>query len=93
LMPNCWFDEEECEEGLASLRHYRYEVKDGQYSRDPKHDNASHGADAFRYLALTIKGAGRRARTKEVGERLSKAQEFARKAAETMIGGSTSWMR
>ena len=57
IFPNCYFDRENCADGLNCLRHYRYEVDSntGQFSRQPKHDQYSHGADAFRYLALMIK--------------------------------------
>jgi phage terminase large subunit len=53
---NCWFDRENCHDGLQCLRHYRYEVdpETGQFSRNPLHDQYSHGADAFRYIGLMI---------------------------------------
>jgi len=52
IFPNCWFDEDKCEDGIQALRHYRYRIVDGQYSNEPLHDWASDAADAFRYLAL-----------------------------------------
>lgn len=53
---NCWFDAEQCADGLSALRRYRYDVNvDGDRSRKPLHDDASHGADAFRYLAVALK--------------------------------------
>jgi phage terminase large subunit len=55
IFPNCWFDEEKCDEGLQSLRHYRYRIVDGQYSNEPLHDWASDAADAFRYLAVCLR--------------------------------------
>jgi phage terminase large subunit len=55
IFPNCWFDEDNCEDGINALRHYRYKVKDGQLSSEPFHDWASDGADAFRYLAVALK--------------------------------------
>jgi phage terminase large subunit len=57
IFPNCWFDREHAADGLACLRHYRYEVDPDtkQFSRNPLHDHYSHGADAFRYIALMIK--------------------------------------
>ena len=57
LFPNVWFDAEKCADGLNCLRRYRYEVdpKTGQFSKDPLHDEASHGADAFRYLAVSLR--------------------------------------
>ena len=57
IFPNCYFDLEHTADGLACLRHYRYEVDPdtGQFSRNPLHDHYSHGADAFRYIGLMIK--------------------------------------
>lgn len=57
IFPTCWFDKEHAAEGINCLRHYRYEVDPdtGQFGRTPLHDNYSHGADAFRYIALMIK--------------------------------------
>jgi phage terminase large subunit len=57
IFPNCYFDRENAAEGLECLRHYRYEVdpETGQFSRNPLHDHYSHGADAFRYIALMVK--------------------------------------
>lgn len=57
VFPQCWFDREKCAEGIRALRTYRYgEIKTLQHpGRDPLHDAASHGADAFRYFALVAK--------------------------------------
>ncbi|NDD52657.1 PBSX family phage terminase large subunit [bacterium] len=57
IFPNCWFDREHAADGLTCLRHYRYDVDPDtkQFSRTPLHDHYSHGADAFRYIALMIK--------------------------------------
>jgi len=55
IFPKCYFDRENCYEGLQCLRHYRYDVNDvGTFSQKPLHDNYSHGADAFRYIGLMI---------------------------------------
>lgn len=53
----CWFDAEKCADGIQCLRNYRYEVDPDtqQYSTKPLHDWASHGADAFRYLAVAMR--------------------------------------
>lgn len=53
----CWFDEAKCSDGLNSLRHYRYDVDEdtGKFGKAPLHDWASHAADAFRYLAVSLK--------------------------------------
>ena len=50
----CHFDAEACSEGIKVLKAYRKEWDDvlGMYKDRPRHDWASHGADAFRYLCL-----------------------------------------
>ena len=60
IFPSCYFDRDNAAEGINCLRHYRYEVDPvtGQFSRTPLHDHYSHGADAFRYIALMIKEPG-----------------------------------
>jgi hypothetical protein len=47
----CWFDAAECAEGLNALRSYRKEW-DEERGIWPRHDQASHGADAFQYLRV-----------------------------------------
>lgn len=59
LLANCWFDEAACEAGFKALTNYRYEVgSEGSItvmSKVPVHDWSSHGADAFRYSALSVR--------------------------------------
>lgn len=57
LFPSCWFDEDNCKQGLDALKLYQWgpPSKLGVEKREPLHDNASHGADAFRTLAVSIK--------------------------------------
>jgi hypothetical protein len=57
LIPKCWFDREKCERGIKCLKNYerRWDAKNKLFSTKPKHNWASHGADAFRYLALGAK--------------------------------------
>jgi phage terminase large subunit len=61
IFPNVWFDEVECSDGLNCLRRYRYDVDPdtGQFSLKPLHDEASDGADAFRYLAVALREKGK----------------------------------
>lgn len=57
VFEQCWFDENKCADGLAALRHYKYD-KDpdtGKTSKNPVHDWSSHGADAFRYFAVSTR--------------------------------------
>ena len=56
LWPRCWFDETKTARGLECLQNYRRELNEklGEFRATPVHDWASHGADAFRYLAVCI---------------------------------------
>lgn len=53
----CDFDEEACSEGLKALRAYRKEWDEerGIWKDKPRHDWASHGADAFRTMATRFR--------------------------------------
>lgn len=57
VFPMCYFDETKCSDGIEALQNYRFKINEetGQYSKEPLHDWASHGSDAFRYLAVSIK--------------------------------------
>jgi phage terminase large subunit len=54
LFPSLWFDAGRCADGLQALKKYRYDVDPdtGKWSKEPLHDENSHAADAFRYLAV-----------------------------------------
>ena len=56
VFPKCYFDREDCADGLQCLRHYRYDVDPDtkMFSKSPLHDQYSHGADAFRYIGLVV---------------------------------------
>ena len=56
LMNRCYFDQTRCAEGLQALRHYRYAVDPDtkMFSDKPLHDQHSHAADAFRYVAVGL---------------------------------------
>lgn len=55
ILPKCVFDEEKCSEGISHLEGYRKEWDDkrGCWKDKPLHDATSHGADSFRYFAVT----------------------------------------
>ena len=63
LLPRCYFDAEKCERGLDALTSYRwhYNTELKEYTNRPEHDWASHGADAFRTLAVRYDPAVKRA--------------------------------
>ena len=72
IFNKCYFDRENCYEGLQCLRHYRYDVEPdtGNFSRKPLHDNYSHGADAFRYIGLMI-NEPKKAKAKKINYQVS----------------------
>ena len=51
--PSCWFDEENCADGIVHLDNYRKQWNDalGTWRDTPLHDVASNGADAIRQFA------------------------------------------
>jgi phage terminase large subunit len=57
FMGRCWFDQTKCQAGLDALMHYRrdYNQRLNEFKATPVHDWASHGADAFRGLAVRYK--------------------------------------
>ena len=79
LFRNCFFDRDNCYDGLQCLRHYRYEVDPDtkQFSKNPLHDQYSHGADAFRMIALGVQ------ETRQVKQKRVNYQQF---------GQPHSWM-
>lgn len=62
VWPRCYFDETATARGLECLQNYRRELNEklGEFKAQPVHDWASHGADAFRYLAVAIDKTGQR---------------------------------
>jgi len=80
MFPNMWFDADKCADGLNHLRRYRYDVdpETGQFSKEPLHDDASHAADAFRYLAVAL--------------REKKASATMKPAHRTPVAGHSAWM-
>ena len=69
MLPNVFFNKETTKYGVECLRNYRreYNEKLSVYMEKPKHDWASHGADALRYLAMGIdtSGSGKRSNWSE----------------------------
>lgn len=57
ILQKCWFDKDKTVELVNALQNYRreYDEKKQAYRAIPLHDWSSHGADSFRYLAISIK--------------------------------------
>ena len=56
ILHRCWFDEAKCVKGISALEAYKKEWNDkhGCWASRPLHNFASHGADAFRMLAVGV---------------------------------------
>lgn len=56
VFDRCYFDRVKTEEGRDALSSYRYEFNEDskEFTKEPLHDWASHGADAFRYMAISL---------------------------------------
>jgi len=52
----CWFDEAGCKEGLNRLANYRkrWNSTVGAWANEPRHDDNSNGADAFRQFGQVL---------------------------------------
>lgn len=59
ILNRCVFDQEKCAVGIRMLESYKrgWDDKNGCWKEDPVHNEASHGADAFRILALSLQEA------------------------------------
>ena len=57
LFPRIWIDESRCGQLIKCLENYRkeFDVKHQIFKPRPLHDRWSHGADAFRYMAIALK--------------------------------------
>ena len=57
ILPTCYFDADKCKQGIECLQNYRWDFNQrmDEFKPTPVHDWASHGADAFRYLALGLR--------------------------------------
>jgi hypothetical protein len=57
ILHKCFFNESTTKKGLLALKNYKkdFDNKNNVFKLQPKHDWASHGADAFRYLAVSYR--------------------------------------
>ena len=55
MFPRVWIDADKCSDGIEALRQYQREWDDRtqSFKRTPRHDWASHPADAWRYMAVS----------------------------------------
>lgn len=72
MLGTCWFDRDRCADGLQRLRYYRYGLTNlidpatgnKTPTREPVHDDNSHGADAFRSFAMGFRTPSKEAAKK-----------------------------
>lgn len=66
LFPRVWFDKVNCKEGVRCLNEYHKEWDDKKmmFKNRPHHDRSSHGADAFRYLAVSLEEHDKKMKSK-----------------------------
>jgi phage terminase large subunit len=78
IFPQCRFDAEKCYEGLRALRMYQWgkPSASGIEKREPLHDAASHGADAYRGVAIAVREETIAAPRKIVAERRVMPDEY-----------------
>ena len=62
LLGSCWFDETRCRMGIRALKEYerKWDEKNKIYQDIPKHNWASHPADAFRTFADGVRPSAKR---------------------------------
>ena len=74
ILGKCWFDKDKCERGITALMSYerKWDARNQIFMEKPKHNWASHGADAFRYLAMGVRPESQRVQS-EVLEKYREA--------------------
>jgi hypothetical protein len=57
MLPRCWFNKVKCARGIEALKGYHKEFDSSRqvFRKNPVHDSNSHGADAFRTMAVGLK--------------------------------------
>lgn len=56
LLSKCWFDRVKCDKGIKALKNYEraWDAKNKVFQNRPRHNWASHGADAFRTMGTSL---------------------------------------
>jgi hypothetical protein len=87
----CYFDAAECSEGLKALRSYRKEWDEdkGVWRDKPRHDKASHGADAFQALSVWWNEMREEEPPENLEAKMRREHAATRKAVEEMAKPKT----
>ncbi len=69
LLPRVWFDQTRCKRGIECLKNYTkvWDERRSIFLAKPRHDEWSHGADAFRYVAMGLGSPRKRFDIKKIG--------------------------
>lgn len=54
LFSQCYFDKDKTVRLVECLKRYKRRVDSNNVAKEPLHDDYSHGADAFRYMAMAV---------------------------------------
>lgn len=78
ILGKCWWDKEKCERGILALMAYerKWDAKNQIFQEKPKHNWASNGADAFRYLAMGVRPESQRVQSEVLREYRDSYQEY-----------------
>lgn len=78
ILSKCWWDKDKCERGLLALHAYerKWDAKNQIFQEKPKHNWASNGADAFRYLAMGVRPESQRVQSEVLREYRDSYQEY-----------------
>lgn len=78
ILSKCWWDKDKCERGLLALHAYerKWDAKNQIFQEKPKHNWASNGADAFRYLAMGVRPESQRVQSEMLREYRDSYQEY-----------------
>jgi phage terminase large subunit len=88
IFDQCYFDRDKTIEGLHALRRYKYDVdENGQYSREPLHNEDSDAADAFQQIGLSLKTESESKKPKAIISPDENIIEFAKFSSQDQ-----SWM-
>ena len=68
VLPRMWIDREACAWGIEALRSYErvFDHKEQIFKARPRHNWASHAADAMRYFAVGFRGDAKTSATKDL---------------------------
>ncbi|MFW6121477.1 MAG: hypothetical protein ACOC80_11340, partial [Petrotogales bacterium] len=76
ILPKVWIDEKRCTRLVKCLENYKreFDTKRKIYHERPEHSQYSHGADAMRYLAISLSLLGEESSAEDLEQKYFEAQ-------------------